>query len=163
VNLRERATEIKGIFYSSCKDIIDEPPSFEIIPDIKYADYGTIFEEGIRFIDGSFLNFLEEIKKGDIGRYGYEYIRPNTGFFFHYQNEGIENGIRKPLNHLHVGILKKYANGNLLDLLPEELKEHKGPHFKAPEIKFNEFMGMIIVCFFADHRSCEEMIRSLGV
>jgi len=163
VNLRERATEIKGIFYSTCKDIIDEPPSFEIIPAINNANCGTIFEEWIKFIDGSFLNFLEEIEDGTIGRYGYEYIRPDTGFFFHYQNEGIENGIKKPLNHLHVGILKKFANRNLLDLLPEELLEHKGPHFKSPEIKFNEFLGMIIVCFFSNHKNSEEMLKSLGL
>jgi hypothetical protein len=97
----------------------------------------------------------------NIGRYGYEYIRPDTGFFFHYENEGIDNGIRKPLHHLHVGIMKKHADGGLLNLLPEELIEHKGPHFKAPEMKFHEFMGIIVANFFTDHKNCEKMLRSL--
>ncbi len=163
MNLREQATEIKGIFYTYCKDIIDEPPSFDITPSEKHPDHGTIFGEEIRFIDGSLLNFFEEIEGGNIGRYGYEYIRPDTGFCFHYQNEGVDNGIRKPLHHLHVGIMKKYANGNLIGLLPEELIEHKCPHFKAPEMKIHEFMGIIVVSFFADHKNCEKMLRRLGL
>lgn len=134
---------------------------FDITESKKRTDYGTISEE-IRLIDGSLINFFERIIGGDIEEYSYEYVRPTTGFFFHYQNEGIENGIRKPLHHLHVGI-KKDAGRKLLELLPNELIEHGGPHYKAPEMNFNEFMGMVIVSFFANHRNCERMLRSLGL
>ncbi len=159
MKIRDRAAEIKGIFYTHCKDIIDESPPFDINESKKRKDYGTI-SEGIRFIDGSLLNFFERIVDGNIEEYSYEYVRPDTGFFFHYQNEGVENGIRKPLHHLHVGI-KKDADKNLLELLPSELIEHDGPHYKAPEMNFNEFIGMIVVNFFADHRNCERMLRGL--
>lgn len=162
MKLSERKSEIKGIFYNNCKDIIDMPPSFATYTSEKYTDCGTITEEGIKFSDGSLLNFFEEIKNEQIGRYGYEYIRPDTGFFFHYENEGIENGIKKPLHHLHVGIMKKHAGRGLLDLLPEELLEHKGPHFKAPEMKFHEFMGIIVANFFSGHKNYEKMLISLG-
>jgi len=163
VNLSERSTEIKGIFYAHCKRIISVPPSFDIYPGEKHPYNGTIIEEGIKFIDGSLLNFFEKIEDGKIGRYSYEYIRPDTGFFFHYENEGIENGIRKPLHHLHVGILKEHANDDLLSQLPSELLEHKGPHFIAPEMSFYNFMGIILVNFFEKHDDCEEMIRNLGL
>ncbi len=159
MKVRDHAAEIKGLFYTHCKDIIDGSPPFDINESKKRRDYGTISEE-IRFIDGSLLNFFEKIVDGNIGEYSYEYVRPDTGFFFHYQNEGIENGIRKPLYHLHVGI-KKDADKKLLELLPGELIEHGGPHYKAPKMNFNEFMGMIIVNFFENHRNCERMIRSL--
>ncbi|MCX9082395.1 MAG: hypothetical protein OIN83_09380 [Candidatus Methanoperedens sp.] len=76
------------------EDIDDGSPSFDIAESKKRKDYGAISEE--------------------IGL-SYEYVRPDTGFFFYYQNEGIENGIRKPLYHLHVGI-KKDADKNLLPL-----------------------------------------------
>jgi hypothetical protein len=161
VKVRDRATEIKGIFYTHCKDIIEGAPSFDITESKKRTDYGTISEE-IRFIDDSLLDFFERIIDGSIKEYSYEYVRPDTGFFFHYQNEGIEDGIRKPLYHLHVGI-KKDADKELLELLPNELIEHGGPHYKAPRMNFNEFMGMIIVNFFDYHRYCERMLRSLGV
>jgi hypothetical protein len=62
------------------------------------------------------------LNNGVIEIYSYEYIRPDTGFFYHYQNEGVENGIKKPLHHLHVGI-KKDANEKLVELLSKELKE----------------------------------------
>lgn len=161
MKVRDRATEIKGIFYTYCKDIIGVSPSFDITESKKRTDYGTISEE-IRLVDGSLINFFERIIGGDIEEYSYEYVRPATGFFFHYQNEGIENGIRKPLHHLHVGI-KKDADRKLLELLPDELIEHGGPHYKAPETNFNEFMGMVIVSFFANHRNYEKMLRSLGL
>ncbi|PWB54340.1 MAG: hypothetical protein C3F06_04625 [Candidatus Methanoperedenaceae archaeon] len=159
MKVRDRAAEIKGIFYTYCKDIVDGSPSFDITESKRRKDYGAISEE-IGLIDGSLINFFERISGGDIEEYSYEYVRPDTGFFFHYQNEGIENGIRKPLYHLHVGI-KKDADKNLLGLLPDELLEHGGPHYKAPEMNFSEFMGMIIVNFFEDHRYCEKMLRSL--
>ena len=161
MKVRDRAAEIKGIFYTYCKDIIDGSPAFEITESKKRTDYGTISEE-IRLIDGSLINFFERIVDGSIDEYSYEYVRSDTGFFFHYQNEGIENGIRKPLFHLHVGI-KKDADKKLLELLPNELIEHGGPHYKASEINFNEFIGMIIVNFFGDHRNCERMLRRLGL
>ncbi len=163
MNLSERKSEIRGIFYTHCRDIIADPPSFATYPSERHPDSGIITEEGIEFIDGSLLNFFEEIKDENIGRYSYEYIRPDTGFFFHYENEGVENGIRKPLHHLHVGIMKKHANGDLLNLLPEELIEHKGPHFKAPEIRFHDFMGIIVANFFIGHENCEEMLGRLGL
>jgi hypothetical protein len=87
VNLSERKSEIKGIFYTNCKDIIDKPPSFATYTSEKHTDNGTITEEEIKFSDGSFLNFFEEIKDENIGRYGYEYICPDTGFFFHYESQ----------------------------------------------------------------------------
>jgi hypothetical protein len=161
MKVRERANEIRGIFYTYCKEIIDGSAAFEISESKKSGDYGTVSEE-IILIDGSLLNFFERLFEGNIKEYSYEYIRPNTGFFFHYQNEGIENGIRKPRHHLHVGI-KKDADKNLLGLLPEELLEHGGPHYKAPEMDFREFMGMIIVNFFEDHKNCERMLRRLRI
>lgn len=161
MKVRDRAAEIKGIFYTYCKEIIDGSPAFEITESKKRSDYGTISEE-IKLIDSSSINFFERIVDGDIEEYSYEYVRPDTGFFFHYQNEGIENGIRKPLHHLHVGI-KKDADEELLELLPKELIEHGGPHYKAPEINFNEFMGMIVVNFFGYHKNCKRMLRSLGL
>ena len=126
----------------------------------KRTDYGTISVETL-CLDGSLLKFFEKLNGGNIEIYSYEYIRPDTGFFFHYQNEGIENGIRKPLHHLHVGI-KKDANKKLLELLPNELFEHGGPHYKVSELNFNEFVGMIIVNFFNNHKNCEMMLKSLG-
>lgn len=162
MNLSERATKIKGIFYTHCKVIIDVPPPFDVYPSERHPENGTITEEEIKFIDGSLLNFFEEIKDESIGRYSYEYIRPDTGFFFHYENEGIENGIRKPLHHLHVGIMKEHADTVLLENIPKELIEHKGPHFMA-KINFHEFMGIIVANFFADEENCEEMLNNLGL
>jgi hypothetical protein len=157
VKVRDRASEIKGIFYKHCKDIIYESPEFDINESKKRTDCGTISEE-IRFIDGSLLNFVESIVNGSIHIYSYEYFRPESGFFFHYQNEGI----RKPLNHLHVGI-KKAADKRFLDILPSELIEHGGPHYMAPEMKFNDFLGMIIVNYFDNHKNRDKMLRALGV
>lgn len=121
---REQAAIIKGIFYTHCKDIIDGKPRFDIIEIKKRNDDGTISSD-IRFIDGSVLNFIEKLVDGKVELYSYEYLRPDTGFFFHYHNEGIEDGIRKPLHHLHVGI-KKDADKKLLDIMPEELMSMVG-------------------------------------
>jgi hypothetical protein len=63
---------------------------------------------------------------------------------------------------LHVGI-KKDANKKLLDLLPEELIEHGGPHYMAPKMKLNDFMGMIIVNFFKNHQNRKKMLSNLGL
>lgn len=161
MNLSERATEIKGIFYTHCNAIINEPLQFDVYPGRRHPENGTITEEGIKFIDGSLLNFFEEIKNENIGIYSYEYIRPDTGYFFHYQNEGKENGIRKPLHHLHVGIMKENADRVLLEKIPKELIEHNGPHFVA-RINFHDFMGMIVANFFSNERNCEEMLNNLG-
>ena len=161
MRVRDHAADIKGIFYTYCKDIIDGSPAFEITESKKRRDYGTISEE-IKLIDASLINFFEKMVDGKIEEYSYEYLRPDTGFFFHYQNEGIENGIRKPLHHLHVGI-RKDSNKKLLELLPNELMEHGGPHYKAPEMDFNEVMGIIIVNFFDNHRNCRRMLGSLGL
>ena len=122
MRVRDRATEIKGVFYTHCREIVD----------------------------------------GNIDEYSYEYVRTDTGFFFHYQNEGIDEGVRKPLNHLHVGI-KKVADKKLLDILPDELIEHGGPHYMAPEMKFNDFMGMIIVNYFDNHKNRNRMMKALGL
>jgi hypothetical protein len=84
VKIRNRTAEIKGIFYNHCKDIIDRSPGFYVNESKKQADCGTISEE-IIFIDGSVLNFFEKIIDGSIVIYSYEYIRPESGFFFHYQ------------------------------------------------------------------------------
>lgn len=112
MKVRDRAAEIKGIFYKHCKDII--------------------------------------------------YSSSESGFFFHYQNEGVDKGVRKPLNHLHVGI-KKTADKKLLDILPDELLEHGGPHYMAPEMKFNDFMGIIIVNYFDNHKNRNRMMKPLGL
>ncbi|MBU4374489.1 MAG: hypothetical protein KJ714_08665, partial [Euryarchaeota archaeon] len=64
MKVRDRAADIKGIFYTYCKDIIDESPAFEITESKKRSDYGTISEE-IRFIDGSLLNFFERTVDGN--------------------------------------------------------------------------------------------------
>ncbi len=161
MKVRDRAAEIKGIFYKHCKDIIYGSPEFDINESKKRTECGTISEE-IKFIDGSVLNFVEMIVNGSIHIYSYEYFRPESGFFFHYQNEGIDEGVRKPLNHLHVGI-KKVTYRELLDILPDELIEHGGPHYMAPEMKFNDFMGMIIVNYFDNHKNRKRMIRALGL
>jgi hypothetical protein len=73
VNIRERASEIKGIFYTNCKDIILEPPYIKKTEGQKYMGDGTIYAE-IKFIDDYLLNFIEEITGGNITRYMYEYI-----------------------------------------------------------------------------------------
>jgi len=161
VKVRDRAAEIKGIFYKHCKDIIYSSPEFDINESKKRSNCGTISDE-IKFIDGSLLNFVEMIVNGSIHIYSYEYFRPESGFFFHYQNEGIDEGVRKPLNHLHVG-MKKVADRKLLDILPDELIEHGGPHYMAPEMKFNDFMGMIIVNYFDNHKNRNRMMRALGL
>jgi len=80
VNLSERSTEIKGIFYAHCKGVISVPPSFDIYQGEKHPDNGTIIEDRIKFIDGSLLKFFEKIEDGKIGRYSYEYIRPDQDF-----------------------------------------------------------------------------------
>jgi len=158
VNVWERSRQIKGIFYSHCPNIIITVPAFKPNESHKFANSGEIRIEGIKFIDGSILNFLEDIHLGNIKRYCYEYIQ-STGFFFSYENEGKANGIKKPLNHLHVGIMKEYAESSL----PEKLLEHKGPHFKAPQMEFHEFMGIIVANFFSEHDDCEDMLRNLGL
>jgi hypothetical protein len=162
VKVQDRVSEIRGIIYSHCNDIIDQSASstFEINQSKKRSDFGTISIE-IKCLDGSLLNFFEKLNNGVIEIYSYEYIRPDTSFFYHYQNEGVENGIKKPLHHLHVGI-KKDTNEKLWKLLPKELKEHGGPHYKVSEISFNEFMGMIIVNFFKYHRNLDNMLINLG-
>ena len=161
MNLSDRATKIKGIFYTHCKTIVDVQPSFDVTPSKKHPGTGTI-EEEIKFIDGSLLNFFELIKGGNIGIYSYLYIRPDTGFFFHYQNEGIQKGIKKPLHHLHVGIMKDYFDKKMLEMLPKELIEHNGPHYMAPEIDFFNLMGLIVANFFIEHRDCVKMLTNLG-
>jgi len=60
--------------------------------------------------------------------------------------------------------MKEHADGTLLGYLPEPLIEHKGPHFMAPKISFNQFIGIIIVNFFnEDNKDCESMLKSLGL
>lgn len=163
MNIWERHTELEGIFYSHCQSIISEIPTPKLKEAHKLKGSGSIIIERIKFIDYSILNFSEYLHAGNIKRYSYEYIQP-SGFFFLYENEGIENGIRKPLHHLHVGIMKEHADDILLESLPEPLIEHKGPHFMAPIISFEQFMGMIIVNFFnEDNRNCERMLRNLGL
>ncbi len=130
MKVRDRAAEIKGIFYKHCKDIIYSSPEFEINESKRRTDCVTISEE-IKFIDGSLLNFVDK-------------------------------GIRKPLNHLLVGI-KKAADKKLLDILPGELLEHGGPHYMAPGMKFNDFMGMIIVNYFDNHKTRNRMMKALGL
>lgn len=58
--------------------------------------------------------------------------------------------------------MKEHADDSLLGSLPEPLIEHKGPHFVAPRISFNQFMGVIIVNFFENNRNCKRMLKSLG-
>ncbi len=65
MKVRDRAAEIKGIFYKHCKDIIYVSPEFDINESKKRTDCGTISEE-IKFIDGSLLNFIEMIVNGNI-------------------------------------------------------------------------------------------------
>jgi len=158
VNVWERSHQIRGIFFSHCSTVILSRPAFKINESNRFVDSGEIRIEGVKFIDGSILNFLEDIHLGNIKRYSYEYIQ-STGFFFSYENEGHENGIKKPLNHLHVGIMKEHAESSL----PEKLLEHKGPHFKAPQMEFHEFMGIIVANFFTEHDDCEEILRNLGL
>ena len=160
MKVQERATEIKGIIFSHCVDIIDQTSNVEVTKSRKYKDRGTISAEFI-CSNGSSVNIFEKINDGNIETYSYEYTYPGTGFFFHYQNEGIENGIRKPLHHLHVGI-KKDADEKLLELLPNELIEHNGPHYKVQEITINEFMGMIIENYFDEHRNRDKILKNLG-
>lgn len=159
MNIWERSTQIKGILYTHCQSIILSVPAFKTNESHRFVESGDIRIEGIKFTDGSILNFLEELHLGEINRYSYEYIQ-STGFFFSYENEGKENGIKKPLHHLHVGIMRGHADESLF---PEKLIEHKGPHFKAPQMKFHEFMGIIVANFFAEDESCQEqMLRNLG-
>jgi len=61
----------------------------------QFVDSGEIRIEGIKFIEGSILNFLEEIHLGNIKRYSYEY-NTTPGFFFSYENVGHANGIEAP-------------------------------------------------------------------
>jgi hypothetical protein len=35
--------------------------------------------------------------------------------------------------------------------------------YKAPEMKFNDFLGMIIVNYFDNHKNRDKMLRALGV
>ncbi|OGH08136.1 MAG: hypothetical protein A2W22_00050 [Candidatus Levybacteria bacterium RBG_16_35_11] len=161
MRVRDRATEIKGIFYTHCREIIDGSPAFKINESKNQKNCGAVSEK-MKLIDGSLINFFEIIVDGNIHEYSYEYVRHDTGFFFHYQNEGIDEGIKKPLNHLHVGI-KKVADKKLLDILPDELIEHGGPHYMAPEMKFNDFMGMIIVNYFDNHKNRNRMMKALGL
>jgi len=161
VRVRDRAAEIRGIFFTHCKEIIERSPAFEINESKKLKNCGAISEK-LKLIDGSLINFFEIIVDGNIDEYSYEYVRTDTGFFFHYQNEGIDEGVRKPLNHLHVGI-KKAADKRFVDILPCELIEHGGPHYMAPKMKFNDFMGMIIVNYFDNHINRDKMLRALGI
>jgi hypothetical protein len=67
-------------------------------------EYGPIIGTGIRFVDGSILNFEERISHDEeMVSYLYEYIRTDTGFFFGYDKE-VEINIKKPVHHWHVGI-----------------------------------------------------------
>jgi hypothetical protein len=59
--------------------------------------------------------------------------------------------------------MKKTDDKRFLDILPSELIEHGGPHYMAPEMKFNDFLGMIIVNYFDNHRNRDKMLRALGV
>lgn len=154
-------TPNKRYFIRSLPECNITVPAFKPIEKHMLVDSGEIKIEGIKFIDGSILNFFEDIRLGNTKRYSYEYIQRN-GFFFVYENEGIENGIKKPLNHLHVGIMKEHADESLLRLLPEKLIDHKGPHFKAPDMEFHGFMGIIVANFFSEHDDCGEMLRNLG-
>jgi hypothetical protein len=160
VKVQERATEIKGIIYSHCVEIIETASPVDVNRSKRYQDYGTISAEFICTNDSS-INIFETIKEGNVEKYSYEYSHPDTGFFFHYQNDGYKNGIRKPLHHLHVGI-RKNANKKLLELLPYELIEHNGPHYKVQEITINEFMGVIIENYFEKDKNHDEILERLG-
>ncbi len=163
MNVWERLHQLRGILYTHCQSIILSVPAFKPIEKLRLVDSGEIRIEGIKFIDESILNFFEDIHLGNIEKYSYEYIQHN-GFFFVYENEGIQNGIKKPLYHLHVGIMRENADEILLQCLPEKLIEHKGPHFKAPKMNFHEFMGIIIANFFAeDEDECKKILKGLGL
>jgi hypothetical protein len=161
VIFRDRASIVKGIIYSHCNDIIVQSPSsiFEVNQSRKHSETGTIAIETTCLNDSS-IKILEEINNGNIVKYSYLY-ESNNGFFFNYGNDGDSNGIKKPLHHLHVGITK-HANNNLIELLPSELIEHGGPHYKVSEISINDFMCMIIVNYFNDHKNHDKMIENLG-
>jgi len=58
LNVRERATQIKGILYSHCQNIIRNVPAFKTNESRKFRDGGTISFEEMEFIDGSLLNFF---------------------------------------------------------------------------------------------------------
>ena len=158
---RERASTLKGIIYSHCNDIIVQSPSsiLQVIQSKKHSESGTIAIE-TTCLNGSSIKILEKINNGNIVKYSYSY-ESNNGFFFSYENNGDNIGIKKPLHHLHVGI-RKHANNNLSESLPSELIEHGGPHYKVSEISINEFMCMIIVNYFNDHKNHDKMIENLG-
>ena len=159
VTFSNRATSLKGIIFTHCTDIISHsPPVIDVTPSRKYKETGTIEIESV-CSNGSCIKIFEKIENGNIIKYSYLYEGEN-GFFFNYANDGDSDGIKKPLHHLHVGITKN-ANDDLIDLLPSELIEHGGPHYKVQEISINEFMLMIIVNYFYNHKNCDTMIEKL--
>lgn len=166
MKVSERESILRGIFHNILKNIIvSKRPYF----DTPEREYGPISGTDIKFRDDSILNFIEKINNEEMQTYLYEYIRPD-GFFFGYDNEGYENGIYKPLNHWHVGIKKNkglfplLGQHDLLEKFPLELIDHDGPHYKAPDMDFHYFLGIIIVNFYDDDKTeCKNMLEGLGL
>lgn len=77
-------------------------------------------------------------------------IRKEGGTLKTYESSIVEE-LWKPKYHVHVGVKKEKSS--LIKEIPEQLIEHKGPHYKTLPIEINEIVGMIIVNFFLDDKN----------
>lgn len=160
----EYISEQNGIFYSHINKIIKNA-----IPERSGVIAGKNSETiiwNIVFKDNSILRTLEvlEINGDEINKkkYGYEYSTP-SGFFFYYEFQletdriSTVDKLWKPKYHLHVGVKKNKSS--LIKDIPEQLIDHRGPHYKVASIEINEIVGMIVVNFFSDNQELVEKLK----
>lgn len=157
----EYISEQNGIFYSHINKIIKNA-----IPERFTGKNSETISWNIVFMDNSILRTLEvlEINEGEINRkkYGYEYST-SSGFFFYYEFHletdriSTVDKLWKPKYHLHVGVKKNKST--LIKDIPEQLIDHKGPHYKVASIEINEIVGMIVVNFFSDNQELVEKLK----
>ena len=151
----------KGIFFTNIAKIIDSATPMRLS-----GKNSETINWKIIFIDNSILETFEVLEINSDGiniiRYGYEYSTP-SGFFFFYEFELDKNRIStvdklwKPEYHLHVGVKKNESS--LMKEIPEQLIDHKGPHYKVSSIEINEIVGMIVVNFFPDNTELVDKLK----
>ncbi len=149
----------KGIFQSHLNKIIKSSNPERILG----KNFETISWK-IVFVDDSTLETYEVLEinndKIEKKKYVYKYKMP-SGFFFCYELDEDKSStvekLWKPKYHLHVGFKKEQSP--LIKEIPEQLIDHKGPHYKVSSIEINEIVGMIIVNFFSDDKELVEKLK----
>lgn len=179
--LENRNKELKDIIFTILQHIIDKDKSSYGPINGKKPKYGDICSKKyITFNDGSLFKFRETIDGNRKITYCiYRYIRPKTGFFFEYDDEGAGSEIpfKKPRNHWHVGIIEnkgifpilkqkidnKEFDEELFNNFQKELGDHhkEGLHYDAPTMNLERFLCIIVTNFFDKDENSEKILGEL--